>query len=283
VKIAVLTMVKQSYNVLEYWLKHYGAAVGHENLYVISHGNDPHHKTMAQGAQVIGIPEGDMSRFEGQRHAFMSQFITGLTQYYDVVIKTDADEILFCDPDLYSGFGDCFAQHPDADAMFGVGFEVLHMADEAALDWTQLISAQRRVGMTDWMLSKAFATRGRAQLKFHGVAIRADLDALTLQMPKGLYMAHLKYADQDGVRITTREVWGSEYETAGFVYPRHVNRFLKNNKLIESASATQFLNRRRNLMAGDLGKHRKNRNVITPPILDPKSLFEVPERFVGLF
>lgn len=93
-------MVYQDYDLLETWVRYYEKQVGRDHLYVLSHGNDPEHRKIADGANVIGIPrDPTMHRLERKRWFLMTQFTNGFLRYYNWMIATDVDEIVVLDPE----------------------------------------------------------------------------------------------------------------------------------------------------------------------------------------
>ena len=51
-----LTMAYKDYYFLQRWVDYYGRQFGREHLYVLSHGGDPEHDRICEGANVIRLP-----------------------------------------------------------------------------------------------------------------------------------------------------------------------------------------------------------------------------------
>ncbi|MGB0800036.1 MAG: hypothetical protein ACPGRD_12035, partial [Planktomarina sp.] len=65
--LGVVGMVYQDYAMLQRWYDYYAAQVGPENLFVFSHGNDPKHREIAKGANVINVPRDPaMTKFDSR-------------------------------------------------------------------------------------------------------------------------------------------------------------------------------------------------------------------------
>ncbi len=102
--LAVITMVYGDYPFLTRWHRYYSAQVGAENLYVFSHGNDPEHRRIAAGANVMNVPrDGGMVKFDRRRWKMMGHLVSGLLEFYTWVIVADVDEIVIVDPKVSTG------------------------------------------------------------------------------------------------------------------------------------------------------------------------------------
>lgn len=98
--LAVITMVHGDYRFLSRWHRHYAAQLGADALYVLSHGNDPEHRRIAEGANVLNVPRDPaMVKFDRRRWKMMSHVASGLLEFFRWVIVADVDEIVIVDPD----------------------------------------------------------------------------------------------------------------------------------------------------------------------------------------
>lgn len=105
--LAVITMVYGDYPFLARWHDYYRAQVGAEHLYVFSHGNDPEHRAIAPGANVMNVPrDAGMVKFDRRRWKMMGHLASGLLEFYSWVIVADVDEIVIVDPDVSTGLID---------------------------------------------------------------------------------------------------------------------------------------------------------------------------------
>ena len=165
--LAIVTMVYNEAVLLPVWLRHYAAAAGGANCYVIDHGGTD--GSTAAGrvgeASVLRIPRSPQD--DGMRCGFVSDLCAALLSWYDAVIYTDVDELLVA-----------------------AGFDVVHVPDrEAPLDWNRPVSLQR-----DWVrfssaMCKPVIIRRRVRWApgFHCI------DAPPRFGP--LFLLHLRYAD----------------------------------------------------------------------------------------
>lgn len=98
--LGILTMAYEDYDLLDTWVRYYEKQVGRQHLYVLSHGNDPEHRRIAEGANVIHIPrDPSLFQFERRRWFLITQFTNGFLRYYNWMIAGDVDEIVVLDPD----------------------------------------------------------------------------------------------------------------------------------------------------------------------------------------
>lgn len=195
-KICALTMVYRDHWALAQWYRHYAAALGAENLYVIAHGPDPEIARICPGASVVTIPREELKPFDRVRSRFLNQFQRWLSHFYDWIIRTDADELVCLDPARFDGFAALFSAQADAPALFSLGFNLAEMADDPPLPRDGSVFASRRIADLSGNYSKAWAVRGATALHLHGVKVAArELRRFPFVMPRGVYLAHLKYAN----------------------------------------------------------------------------------------
>lgn len=91
--VAVVTMVYNEDVFLPIWIRYYGSLFGSNSLYVLDNGSTDGSTSGLDPVNIIRIPR--TVHFNRDRRLFISQFCTALLQYFDVVIYTDCDEILF--------------------------------------------------------------------------------------------------------------------------------------------------------------------------------------------
>ncbi|MEM8553898.1 MAG: hypothetical protein AAGF71_03625, partial [Pseudomonadota bacterium] len=70
--VACLTMVRDDEVFLRHWLRHYGGLFGPRSLYVINHSDGEMVRDVANGANVIALPDGNLARFDAQRWRFLN-------------------------------------------------------------------------------------------------------------------------------------------------------------------------------------------------------------------
>ncbi len=131
--LGVMTMVYQDYDLLRNWVNYYEKQVGRAHLYILSHGNDPEHRRIAEGANVINIPrDPTMFQLDRRRWFMISQFTNGLLRYYNWMISGDVDEIVALDPDQGDRLVDYLKRYETPKAPKSIcpfGIEIVHNPD----------------------------------------------------------------------------------------------------------------------------------------------------------
>jgi hypothetical protein len=185
-RVAALTM---SYNEpvwARVWAGFYSRQVGAENCFLLDHGSDDG-STEGLSIQVERLPRSPLD--EVARAETIGGRTEALLRTYDVVVHSDADELVFADPAEHRDLV-AFAATVREPVVTAAGLDVQHLPDaEPALDVTRPIGAQRRwVRFAASMCKPAFVRRPvRWAPGFH----TCDAPMVT----GGLYVLHLRYAD----------------------------------------------------------------------------------------
>ena len=204
-KICAITMVYRDYWALSQWFAHYARHLGPEHLYVIAHGRDAKIEAICPGANVITVPRDDLSGFDRLRGHLLNGIQDGLAAYYDWVIRTDADELICLDPQRHESFAALFESYPRRQALFALGFNLAQGDDEPELRDGEGVFRQRRQAAFSGHYSKAWAVRRGTHLVRHGIETSPEaLASAPFTLPKGVYLAHLKYADLSALSEANR-------------------------------------------------------------------------------
>jgi len=203
-KICAITMVYRDHWALAQWYAHFARHLGPENLFIVAHGTDASLPLLCPGANILTVPRDRLDGFDGMRDRVLNGFQAGLGAVYDWVIRTDADELICLDPDLYTGFADLLAAQ-ERDAVFALGLNIAERPGDAPLAEGAPALPLRPSGVFSGHYSKAWAVRKGLPLLRHGVAVRKRaLAAFPLNLPRGVYLAHLKYASRAALRIANQ-------------------------------------------------------------------------------
>lgn len=275
-KIASITMVYQGYDTLRRWYHHYGELVGYENLFVVSHGADPKHREIAKRASVIDIPRTVLDRFDHHRTIALNGLTRFLEVYFDAVVRTDVDELVFVHPDLYGSLSECL-NSVHCDAWFSVGFNVFPNPDDKPISEDLLISEQRDLCMFSPSYSKAVAARSGIFLGHHGARDDVKNDGSRMALPRGLYLAHIPFAEHpdfgflDSSTEVSRRPTQAEEQLQG-VYQK------------PELDGDEELDQVFRQLKGGIDRHRRKRPgiYVVPPII-PENSFRLPLRFKGCF
>jgi hypothetical protein len=187
--LAAVTMAYNDPDYVEIWSRHYGNQVGPEHCYLIDHGSDDGSTDMLGAINVIRIPRSPHD--DVRRSRFLSQFCSGLLEWYEAVLHTDIDEIVVADPARHAGLAD-YAATAGPDVVTAIGLNVLHLpAEEPAIDLDAKLLAQRRfAAFTSAMCKPVLIRRPVAWAPgFHCADAPIEFDSL--------YLFHLRFYDQE--------------------------------------------------------------------------------------
>lgn len=191
------------------WIRHYSKQLGIENLYVVVHGPDKKVDDIACGANIWTIPRDSLEGFDKRRNRMLNQFQSGLLQFYDWIIRTDADELVCVDPDRHGSIGDLLGNVSD-DAVFSIGLNLFEEPDQKEIPADVSVFDRRSSAVITGNYSKAWAVRCDAPLMRHGVRLTNDgSEPYRYTFPEGVFLVHLKFANIQAladVNATRKEV-----------------------------------------------------------------------------
>ena len=207
-KMGAMTMVGGDHFFLKRWVDYYGSQLGRENLYVLSHGGDPEHKKIAEGCNVIYLPQ-DPTRycFNQRRWQMISLITSGFTQYYNWFLAGDVDEIVAVDPAVHDSLPNYISRFSKADApkvITPFAIEMVHnpTLETAPLSESEPILSKRRIFRLNGNYAKPCMTRGGVTFAPGGhFASHKELF-----LDPHLYLFHLRFIDHDmtAERLATR-------------------------------------------------------------------------------
>ncbi|GAC1346186.1 MAG: hypothetical protein NVSMB18_27720 [Acetobacteraceae bacterium] len=195
-RVAALTMVYNEPVWAPVWARFYAGQVGAENCFLLDHGSDDG-STDGLGITVERLERSPLD--EVARAALVSARAAELLGSYDVVVHSDADELVFADPARFADLV-AFAAAGSAPVVTAAGLDLQHLPEvEGPLVLGGSIRAQREwVRFSAAMCKPAFVRRPvRWEQGFHG----CDAPVVT----GGLFLLHLRYADLElGLRRLRR-------------------------------------------------------------------------------
>jgi hypothetical protein len=197
-KICAITMVYKDRWALKQWYQHYAKWLQPQNLYIVAHGPDPEIRNICKGANVATISRNSVENFDKHRNQLLNKTQDELAKHYDWVIRTDVDELICLEPEIYPDFKDLFEASKDTNCLFALGLDVVEAADDEELNDTDVALLKRRNAVFSGHYSKAFGVRKGVYLLRHGVVHTPET---SFDMPKGVYLLHLKYANIDALQI----------------------------------------------------------------------------------
>lgn len=215
-KVIAITMARNEVFFLEKWIEHYGTELGHENLYVLLHGNSPKLRCIDERVNFINIPVRDndtvgYDRFNEDRFSLINAIANELNNYFDWVIVTDVDEFIVVDPDLGISLSQ-YLDQPQSDSVLSViGLDVVHRTNNEPdiLNFDKKILAQRRFCRFNPLYCKpAISSIAITRAKGNHYTTHK-----TLTFGSGLYLFHLKFMDRDfslGMHATRDQAYNNE-------------------------------------------------------------------------
>lgn len=212
---ACLTTVYRDYDFLERWVNYYSTQFDRQHLYIISQGNDPQHREIAHGCNVIGIPRDDsLYRYDRRMGNILSNFCFGLLRYYNWMIVGEVDEIVVLDPEqgdsvesylhkYETGAPGMEAGVPEALTPFGIELLPQARVETGDLHADEPVIQRHHKFRTDYILSKPCLVR--KQVNTFEAATEPSHEAGFTD--PHLYLMHLRYCDEAlfMARLTARE------------------------------------------------------------------------------
>lgn len=187
-KICAITNCYNEQHNLPIWLQHYSKQLGPRSCFVIDHGStDGSTDGLGDDVSVLKIPRSLFN--DGVRANMVTDIARGLLREFDLVIYTDADELLVADPRKHATLRDFF-EADQRDAYTAFGLNVVHRVDlEDALDLTQPILSQRRHVHFVSPMCKTSAVRKAVRWTggFHGSTAAPSFG--------DLFLLHMRWAD----------------------------------------------------------------------------------------
>ncbi|HGG05821.1 MAG TPA: glycosyltransferase family 2 protein [Aliiroseovarius sp.] len=186
-QIAALTTVRNDDLFLPKWIAHYGAAFGFQNLYVFLDGRDQNRPDCpgADKVNFLTIPHKPLERVRAMRRRAqtMSKLAMAIWPYFDVVLATDVDEFLICDPHANGDLKSYLLSIKNKSSVSGIGLDVgQHLDLESPLDPTRPFLDQRKYAHLSSRYTKPVVTyrpvtwgSGLHRIKGHGFTIDPNL------------------------------------------------------------------------------------------------------------
>ncbi len=193
--ICALTMVHRDHWALSRWYAHHARALGPENLFIVAHGADPEVARLCPEASILTVPRRGFDNFDRDRAQLLNGIMAGLLASYDWAIRTDADELICFDPARFASLAEAIAAQ-DAPVLTALGFDLVEQPQDAEMAAAPVFDQRRAVGFSGHY-SKAVAARRPIEFLLHGSKVAPRrLQSFPFTMPRGLYLAHLKYANR---------------------------------------------------------------------------------------
>lgn len=287
-----MTMVYKDYYFLQRWVDYYGRQFGRKHLYILSHGGDPEHDRICEGANVIRVPrDPEMFRLDRRRWAFLSQFSAGMIRYYNWFIVGDVDEIVIVDPDvapdLTTYLGRYNKPRTAPASLSPLGIELVHNpdAEPEPLADDQPILSRRRVFRANANYSKPCVLHKETAFTVGG---HANSHQPRLLDPH-LYLVHLRFFDFDLVteRLTGRKemrkimAGDRDPKDVGKAWGKDLDTFLTLSKGRAVREDIELVDFRRKMVEGQ--EHLHDGKITFFGGGRSKELYRLPDRFAQVF
>jgi hypothetical protein len=286
-----MTMVYKDYYFLQRWVDYYGRQFGREHLYVLSHGGDPEHDRICEGANVIHLPrDPTLWRLERRRWGINSQFSAGMLRYYNWFIVGDVDEVVIVDPavapDLVTYLGTYTGKRVPA-SLCPFGIELIHNPDaepEPLADDATILS-RRRVFRANANYAKPCVLRKETGFTIGGHANSHQPRTLDPH----LYLLHLRFFDYDMVteRLKGRKelratmAGDRDLKDVGKAWGKDLETFLALSKGTAEREDAELPDFRKRMI--DEQQHLHDGKITFFGGGRTKSLFRLPDRFASVF
>jgi hypothetical protein len=287
-----MTMAYKDYYFLQRWVDYYGRQFGRQHLYILSHGGDPEHDRICEGANVIRIPrDPTMWRMERRRWGINSKFSAGMLRYYNWFFVGDVDEVVIVDPDVAPDLTTYLARYDNPKtapkSLCPFGIELIHNpeVEPEPLEDDQPILSRRRVFRANANYAKPCVLRQEASFTIGGHANSHQPRVLDPH----LYLIHLRFFDYDMVteRLKGRKemrktmAGDRDLKDVGHAWGNDLEKFLKLAKgkpVREDAELPDF---RRKMVEGKQDLHDGKITFFGGG--RSKELYYLPERFAPVF
>jgi hypothetical protein len=287
-----MTMVYKDYYFLKRWVDYYGRQFGREHLYVLSHGGDPEHDRICEGANVIRLPrDPTLWRMERRRWGTNSQFSAGMLRYYNWFIVGDVDEVVVVDPDVAPDLVTYLGRYTDPKktpaSLCPFGIELVHNpeAEPQPLEDDQPILSRRRVFRANANYAKPCVLRKETGFTIGGHANSHQPRVLDPH----LYLIHLRFFDFEMVteRLAGRKDMRATMtgdrnpEEVGKAWGKDLETFLALSKGVAVREDIELPAFRKKMIEGQ--QHLHDGKITFFGGGRTRDLYRLPDRFASVF
>lgn len=285
---AAVTMVKGDYFFLSKWVAYYGGLFGRKSCYVIAHGEDPKIEDIASGCNVITIPFEPNPSFDVIRWRLLNAQTQALINYYKHVIVGDVDELVVIDPDISGNLHEYLSGVRTGQVLTPIGLEITHLPNEEKDGVEGPILGPRRFARHVASYSKPCVVSATTKLSRGGHFAKTG----KFNSPDGLFLFHLKYSDftQYAEAMDRRNAFTAS-TGAGFREASVGRHWFEGFRGDDAEIFKAFHNLERKPFEFS-GLRQKMRDAFEPrgdsgfwhsTRENEAGLFEIPERFFGMF
>jgi hypothetical protein len=287
-----MTMVYKDYYFLQRWVDYYGRQFGREHLYILSHGGDPEHDRICEGANVIHLPrDPTLWRMERRRWGINSQFSAGMLRYYNWFFVGDVDEVVIVDPDAAPDLVTYLGRYTNTKtapaSLCPFGIELVHNPDaepEPLADDATILS-RRRVFRANANYAKPCVLRKETGFTIGGHANSHQPRTLDPH----LYLIHLRFFDYATVteRLKGRKdmratmAGDRDLKDVGKAWGKDLENFLALSKLTATREDAELPAFRKKMVEGQ--QHLHDGKITFFGGGRSRELYRLPDRFASVF
>ena len=187
-----ITMVRDDYFFLERWIAYYSKFFGRKSLYIVNHGGNPEVDRIADGCNVIAIPDEFAENFDALRWRMLTNLGNALRNYFKFVIINDVDEFVVVDPKRGQTLDKFLSNRRGSLTITPIGLEVIHQVDQETEDLSSSMLGPRRFARFTTAYSKPCIFNH--QIRFSRGGHYADDPELRIF--GSLFLFHMRYVDQ---------------------------------------------------------------------------------------
>lgn len=287
-----VTMAYQDHFFLERWVDYYGRQFGREHLYILSHGGDPEHRRIAEGANVIALPrDPTLFRLTRRRWMLKSSFASGMLRYYNWIIVGDVDEIVIVDPDVAPDLVTYLGRYTNAKStpasLCPFGVEMIHNpeAERDPILPGEPILSRRRVFRANANYAKPCVIRKETMFTIGGHANNHQPRVLDPH----LYLLHLRFVDyQTSVaRLESRREMrqlmtaGNEEAKGTGHWGKNLDDFKRLSQGVATREDAELPDFRKKMVEGQ--QHLHDGKITFFGGGRSKELYRLPDRFASVF
>ncbi|MGL6209410.1 MAG: glycosyltransferase family 2 protein, partial [Paracoccaceae bacterium] len=198
-RIAFVTMVRDEPVFLPLWIAHYAKIAPREHMFVIVDGFDQRIPEVAEGLQVIQLPQIPVAAgFDEARWRMLTAFANALLERFDIVVLNDVDELIVLDPQFGDDLAGAIAEAQQIGVISPFAVDMIHRTDlePAPLVPDAPILRQRRYVRINATYAKPCITARPIRWSLGGHLS----DFPTLHLSPKLYLFHLRALDREMMR-----------------------------------------------------------------------------------
>ncbi|MEM7319202.1 MAG: glycosyltransferase family 2 protein [Pseudomonadota bacterium] len=190
---AILTIVRDDAYFLQRFVQYYGGLFGRNNIYIISHGDEPEVRDLAEGCNIFPVPAIETNKFTMLHWRTKNHLKNALRQWYKHVLICDVDEFVVVDPATGFNLRTWLDQAPGRTVYTAMGLEIVHLRGFESAGVQDGILGPRRYAQIALHYAKPCIVSRPAKIGRGGHYAEYD----KLNLPDFLYMFHMKYCDYD--------------------------------------------------------------------------------------